>query len=140
MVSLSEFTHALMSMKCGTLPGPDGVVLEFFKEFWLLICNDYYAMITQAVGDGNFPPVVTKGLIAFLHKGGARIKLTNWQPITLLNVSYKIFAKALQLRLQPVLMEMISHDQSAFLPMQFILDNILLTQGTMVWRGLRNRI
>jgi hypothetical protein len=30
-------------------------------------------------------------------------------------------------------MEIISHDQSAFLPMRFILDNILLTQETMAW-------
>ena len=133
MISLSELTQALMSMKYGTLPGPDGVVLEFFKVLWPLICDDYYAMITQVVEDGNFVSAVTKDLIAFLHKGGARIKLTNWRPITLLNVSYKIFAKALQLRLQPVFMEMISHDQLAFLPMRFIFNNILLTQETMVW-------
>jgi hypothetical protein len=30
-------------------------------------------------------------------------------------------------------MEMISFDQSAFFPMRFILDNILLTSETMVW-------
>jgi hypothetical protein len=51
----------------------------------------------------------------------------------LLNISYKIYAKALQLRLQPVLMEVINCEQSAFLPLRFILDNILLTQETMAW-------
>jgi hypothetical protein len=56
--------------------------------------------------------------------------LNNWCPIMLLNVSYEIFAKALQMRLQPILMELISHNQSAFLPMRYILDNIFLTQET----------
>jgi hypothetical protein len=57
----------------------------------------------------------------------------NWHPITLLNISYKIYAKALQLRLQPVLMEIISSEQSAFLPLRFILDNIMLKQETIAW-------
>lgn len=47
-------------------------------------------------------------MIALQHKGGQRSALTNWRPITLLNVGYKIFAKALQLRLQPILMDIIS--------------------------------
>jgi hypothetical protein len=51
----------------------------------------------------------------------------------LLNVAYKLYAKALQLRLQPVLMEIISFDQLAFLPTQFILDNILLIHKTIEW-------
>ena len=47
--------------------------------------------------------------------------------------NYKIYAKAFQLRLQPVLMEVISLDQSTFLPLRFTLDNILLTQEMMSW-------
>jgi hypothetical protein len=48
-------------------------------------------------------------------------------------VAYKRFAKVLQLRLQPVVMELVSPDQSAFLPLLFILDNLLLTMETMAW-------
>jgi hypothetical protein len=51
----------------------------------------------------------------------------------LLNVSYKLFAKALQIRLQPILMEIISCNQSAFLSMRFILDNIFLTYETITY-------
>jgi hypothetical protein len=90
-------------------------------------------MINEAVRSNRLPPGITSGLISLLHKGGERGKLTNWRPITLLNVAYKLYAKALQLRLQPVLMEIISFDQSAFLPLRFILDNILLMHETMEW-------
>ncbi len=57
--------------------------------------------------------------------------LGNQCPITLLNVSYKIFANALQLRLQPLLMEM------KYKPNQFphalicLIYNVLLVQETI---------
>ena len=78
-------------------------------------------------------------MIVLLHKGGHRQALTNWPLITLLNMGYKIYAKALQLRMQPALMDIISHDQLAFLPMRFILDNLLLTQETIAWAEKSNQ-
>jgi hypothetical protein len=69
---------------------------------------------------------VTERLIELLYKGSNHNSLNNWCPITLLNVSYKLIAKAIQIRLQPILTEIISYDQFSFLPMHFILDNIFL--------------
>jgi hypothetical protein len=88
-------------------------------------------MLLESITRGSLPVGVTKGLIALPHKEGGRNTLNNWHPIMLLNVSYKIFAKTLQMKLQPVLMELISHDQSTFFPMRYILDNIFLTQETI---------
>lgn len=94
-------------------------------HYWCGISNH------SGVETGALSKDATEGLIALLHKGGGRNTLKNWRPIILLNVAYKIFAKALQMRLQPVLMELVSHDQSAFLSMRYILDNIFLTQETI---------
>jgi hypothetical protein len=77
------------------------------------------------------PQVMTKGLIALLFKSGEREDLGNWWPITLLNTSYKILAKTLQLRLKPLLVEVIDSDQTTFFPTRFILDNVLVTNGTI---------
>jgi hypothetical protein len=74
-----------------------------------------------------------------LAQGGRSQHSNNWSLITLLNVSHKIFAKALQMRLQPVLMELVSPDQSAFLPMRYILDNIFLTQETIAYAKQSNQ-
>lgn len=95
--------------------------------------DDYMKMISDSLAAERFPSGVTCGVLALLHKGGPRGKLTNWRPIALLNVAYKLYAKALQLRLQPVLAEIIGDDQSAFLPGRFILDNIMLTHETLDW-------
>jgi hypothetical protein len=122
-----------MDMQIGKSPGPDGIVIEFYRCFWDLIGEEYLQIILESTRSGRLPIGVTQGMITLLHKGGPRQALTNWRPITLLNLGYKIYAKALQMRLQPVLMDIISPNQSAFLPMQFILDNLLLTQETLAW-------
>lgn len=130
-ISMGELDSAVKDLAVGKAPGPDGVIAVFFKLFWELIKFDYLTMINKAIADDKFPPGVTRGLISLLHKADVRRRLTNWRPITLLNVVYKLFAKVLQLRVQLVLMETISCDQSAFLPLRFILDNILLTHETL---------
>jgi hypothetical protein len=129
-LSLGKLKQAMDAMKVGKSLGPNGIVIEFYKEYWSPIGQD---MVESSIQASRFPRGVTAGAIALLHKGSVRSKLTNWRPITRLNISYKIYAKALQLRLQPVLMEVINLDQSAFLPLRVILDNILLTQEMMSW-------
>jgi hypothetical protein len=34
-----------------------------------LIGDHYYSMICEAVGNGQLPPCMTKGLVSVLHKG-----------------------------------------------------------------------
>lgn len=71
--------------------------------------------------------LLIKELNALLHIVDARDELTNWHPIILLNVSYKIFVNALQQRLQLLLYEVINNDQYVFLPLRYILDNMFLS-------------
>jgi hypothetical protein len=130
-VTLEELIASLEEMASSKAPGPDGMTTKLFKTLWLTIGPDYLKMVEHAISLGEIHPGVMEGLKALLHKSGGRSTLNNWRPITLLNMSYKLFAKTLQRRLQPVLMEVISYDQSAFLPIRFILDNILLTYKTI---------
>jgi hypothetical protein len=77
-------------------PGPDGFIIEFYMKFWPLIGHEYTQMVQASIQRGQFPPKVNKGLISLLQKDNATDDLTNWRPISLLNVAYKIVAKALQ--------------------------------------------
>jgi hypothetical protein len=54
-------------------------------------------------------------------------------------MSYKIVAKALQLSLQPILMEFIYPNQTTFLPMRFILDTIFLTHEAIIYAKKTNQ-
>ena len=138
-IAQEELRAALWDMCPSKAPRPDGIVLEFYKVFWNILGAEFTVMINTSIHEGRLPPGVNQGMIVLLPKGGDRHELTNWRPIILLNLGYKIYAKALQLRLQPVLMDMISPDQSAFLPLRFILDNLLITQETLAWTEASNQ-
>lgn len=134
-LSESELHKAACALAKEKAPGLDGISVNFFTLFWPHIGADFCQMVQNSVTqrDGRFPKGITKGLITLIPTSGDLKLLNNWRPITLLNVSYKIFAKALQMKVKEPLSEIISPDQSAYLKNRFILDNIMLTQETLLW-------
>lgn len=98
-ITKDELYGTLKQMARGRSPGPDGVIVNFFLKFWDAIGDDYLAMIQSAITDGHLLVGMIAGTIILIFKAGEHENLSNWHPITLLNVSYKILAKVLQLRL-----------------------------------------
>jgi hypothetical protein len=129
----AELRVAAEAMVVGKSPGLDGFTIQFFTQMWELLGTEFTTMLQQAFDQGCLPGQMNNGLITLLHKGGNREDLRNWKPITLLNIAYKILAKALQQRLQVLLPEVISEEQSAFLPPRYILDNVLVIHKTIQW-------
>ena len=50
-------------------------------------------------------------------------EISNWRPITLLNVDYKITAKVIGRRVEQILPKVIHPDQTAFIKGRYILGN-----------------
>lgn len=57
--------------------------------------------------------------------------IANWRPITLLNADYKIYTKALALRLQRVMGSLIHHNQMGFMPGRIIGDSIRVVEDSV---------
>lgn len=119
-----EVDAALMGMKKGTAPGPDGWPVEFFCRFWpmlrpifLEIVNGF-ALGTVDVFRLNF------GVISLIPKvkGADSVKL--FRPIILINVPFKTCAKAYATRLTPVAQRVILKSQTAFLKGRNILEGL----------------
>ena len=71
------------------------------------------------------PKTLSEGMIFLIPKEGGNLdELRHWRPITILNSAYKILAKALSLRLQPMLETLIHPTQTGFVKGRSILDNI----------------
>ena len=127
LVGLEELTQALTSSDRGRVPGLDGLPYEFYLEFWDLLGPLLVALLEEVFQDpeARLPADLTKGRISLLHKPGKdRTLPESYRPITLLNVDYKLLAKAVSRRLGPALNTVVDDTQTAFLPERWIGDNV----------------
>ena len=67
-----------------------------------------------------------------------RIFLKNWRPISQLNVDYKIRAKALANRLTKYLLRLIDEDQTGYVKLRFIGNNIWIIVYIMIYTKQNN--
>ena len=111
-LSLEELTAALGTLPNGKSPGGDGLTAEFFKCFWDMVGGDLWEVLRESGGRGTLPESLRTGLITLLYKGGDPAIIGNWRPITLLSADYKVWAKALVMRLRGVLGGLIHPDQT----------------------------
>ena len=127
----SEITQAIKQMQPNTAPGPNGLPPLFYQRFWSFTSN---CVIQAALGFLNhviIPPDYNDTHIVLIPKIPNPRKITDYRPISLCNVAYKIASKAVANRLKNILSLFVSENQSAFTKGRFITDNVLVAFETM---------
>lgn len=76
---------------------------------------------------------VNRGISKLLTQNGDKALIKNWCPIKLLNVSYKILAKVLEMRYTRILLEFMSNIQTGFIKGRYILDNLVTSGEAAHW-------
>lgn len=109
-------------------PGPDGYNAFFFKHAWDIIGNDVYLAVNEFFSTGQLLKQVNHGLISLIPKVEQPSTIGHFRPITCCNVVYKIISKLLANRINEVLDELISPEQSAFVRHRKMKENIMLVQ------------
>ena len=77
---------------------------------------------------GSFLVELNHTDIALIPKVPSPLDMTQLRPINLCNTTYKIISKIIVQRLRPLLPELISPNQVAFIPRRQIQDNIVVAQ------------
>jgi hypothetical protein len=140
---LSSFTQeeisvALSQMSPLKAPGPDGFSASFYLSNWstinIEVCNAILHFLNTCELEGN----VNSTFMALIPKVQKPVNVTEFRPISLCNVIFKLISKVLANRLKPVLPDIISCNQSAFIPGRLILDNILVAYETL--HTMKNRL
>jgi len=121
-----EIDHALAQMSPLKAPGPDGFGVSFFQKHWQTVGDLVRTAALDFLNNGILPPSVNTTFIALIPKHPLASSVTDFRPISLCNVLYKIMAKVLVNRFKQVLPSVISSHQSAFVPGRLISDNILV--------------
>jgi len=101
LLSLYECELALKEMCNNKSPGSDGLTVEFYKLFWKDVKTYFTDSLNYSFQTGNFTTLQRQGIISLIPKPNKDLEeLSNWRPITLLNIDYTIATKAISNRIK----------------------------------------
>jgi hypothetical protein len=109
-------------------PGPDGLPALFYKQYWPIVGDSIIAAVQHFFRSGLLLNEVNNSHIVLIPKINSPSSMNHFRPISLCNTVYKVIAKILVSRLRPLLANMISPCQSAFIPDRWIAENQLIVQ------------
>ena len=114
-ITLKECRDILRTFSSGKSPGDDGFTWEFYNYFFDLLGQDLVNCFNCAYKKGEMSVSQRRGVITLVPKEDSNLlSLSNWRPITLLNLDYKIASKVTAKRMEKVLSVLVNPDQTGF--------------------------
>ena len=126
MLTAEEVTLALKQLRLSKVSGPDGLSASFFQKYWHIVGEGVNVACINCLNHVTFPEHFNHTSIVLIPKGKDPKLVTDFRPISLCNVCYKIISKVLANRLKLILDQIISVNQSAFVPGRLIADNVIV--------------
>ena len=124
-ISMDELQEAIFSSKLDKVSGSDGLPVEFYHHFFNKIKVDLLKVMNKVARVG-LHTTAKQGIISLIEKPGKDLNyLTQWRPLSLLNVDGKIYMKILAKRLEKVTGYLLHEDQSGFQKKRSIHDNLM---------------
>ena len=94
-----EIFNAMFQIGPLKAPGPDGFPARFFQRHWAVFKIEITAVVKLFFDTGVMPEGVNSTTIVLIPKVDTPTRLTDFRPISLCNVIYKVIAKCLVNRL-----------------------------------------
>jgi len=115
-VTNDEIRKAMFSIGENKAPGPDGFSSAFFKGAWDVVGPDICLAIHEFFRNGKLLQQVNHTLLALVPKVATPACVTDYRPISCCNTLFKCISKILTERMKDGLLDLISINQSAFVP------------------------
>lgn len=136
-VTEDEVRDAIFDMGPNRAPGPDGFSAAFYQRFWEDIKEELMQEVSSFFDGDGLDTAHNHTNLCLIPKVYPPTGMTEFRPIALCNVSYKVFSKILVNRLKQHLGSIISENQNAFIPGRVITDNIVIAHE--VFHSLKAR-
>lgn len=121
--STVEIDMVVKEMGSLKAPGPDGFQALFYQKNWALVAPKMYSLALDVLEGRGIPDHLNDTYIALIPKIVHLEFASQFRPIGLCNVAYKIITKVIVNRLKPILPGLISNTQASFVPGRQITDN-----------------
>ena len=123
-LTFDECKFALSSMMNNKSPSVSGFTKELFLFFWNEIGQFIVDYLNEAYETSHLFYTQRRGILTLIPKKGDQKLLRNKRPICLLDVVYKIAAKAIANRLSKVINQLVSRDQTGAIKGRYIGENL----------------
>uniref|UniRef100_A0A803PMU7 Reverse transcriptase domain-containing protein n=1 Tax=Cannabis sativa TaxID=3483 RepID=A0A803PMU7_CANSA len=107
-------------------PGKDGLPGLFYQKNWEIVCTEVTQACLEVLNNNADCQYINETLICLIPKVKQPTKMSEFRPISLCNVIYKVVSKCLANRMKQSLNYVISDNQSAFIGGRIIQDNAII--------------
>lgn len=121
-----EVEAALSHMGPLKSPRPDGFSAGFYQRHWSIVENEVTEAISNILNNEGILYSINSTFLALIPKKGNASMVSDFRPISLCNVLYKLISKTITNCLKPLMDSIISENQNAFVLGLLISDNILI--------------
>ena len=112
ILTLDEVSKTLRNTFNNVAPGAGGFIGAFYKVFWCLLKRVVLGAKHEIFKNKESPITVRLGVIALIPKGDKDKRyISNWRPLTLLEMMYKLLSSTLASRLKPILDKILGDKQ-----------------------------
>ncbi|KAA3464882.1 LINE-1 reverse transcriptase isogeny [Gossypium australe] len=109
-------------------PGSDGFHAHFFQSQWDIIGNDICNWVKGVFAGQMIDQDLNNTLVILIPKKECLEDFSQFRPISLCSVLYKLVIKVIANRFKLVFPNIISQEQAGFIASRNIMDNIILAQ------------
>ena len=127
-IKIEELNAVISKLKTGKSPGADGFTSEWYRTMKEALAPVLLRTFNWVLKKKEIPASWRHAIISVLPKDGKdKLECSNYRPISILNIDYKLFTTVLSKRIENILPELIHLDQTGFVKQRQTQDNIRRT-------------